>query len=920
MKVRMSRPPMYTMRRGRRALGKPRWELLDQIGSAPTVRAAAGVATRGAVEMLGAQSASAIVFDDARRQAFLVAAYPDAPAIRLLDYDALRRAAREGALDNDDSVTLFVALGDVDDPIGVLQFDRSADREGWKADDRRGLAALSRQLGNQLEQTRLRAMLRSQQQVLDQRSVALDDLIHIRDQMRLHLDPHRLLQEFALIVHRRLDRVPTLLLLVDDDGHSLQVAGAAGVEPELVARWTTSPPNWAIMAPLLQVRYRRANSYVVPREVADPILPLGGDVLLLPLLSREDRIQGLLAIESRVVRALDETLQLLEVFTSQVAVALENSRLYASQHERANELEALYETAVVLSSQLDLTKVLQMIVERAVQLVGADTGALYLLPAGAQELVLSVLYGLPESFRGMRLKVGEGLAGRAAETGRVQVTAHYRDWEGRAEQYRDEHFYAVLAVPLFEEGRVVGVLDLLHEAPGTQFQERDIHVAKLFAAQAAVAVRNARLYGEQSHRTAQLQLINQVSQRLPQSLQPDELMQQVVTLIRNAFGYYVVALGLVEEDILVFHTCAGDVDSLLPDAIRVPLRETSICSSAVQRGQSMLVADVRLDPRYRPVAGLERTRSELAIPLKTRDRVLGVLDVESADVAGIRPGDVQALETLADQIVVALTNARLYASLEQRNEELQQVNRVKTEFFANMSHELRTPMNSIIGYTDMLLEGVYGALPDPAFDPLGRVKRNAVALLEQINDLLDLSKIEAGRFVLEAQSFLFGDLIASVTEAIEPLARQKGLRFAVAVDDAVPRMMVADSSRLRQILVNLLGNAVKFTRSGSVELLCSLEDEAELPVGVGPAVVYRVRDTGIGIASDHVDFIWDAFRQVDGSVSREFGGTGLGLAIVRRLVDLMGGSVAVESKPGEGAIFTVKTPMVLPAPIAFEAL
>jgi signal transduction histidine kinase len=414
-----------------------------------------------------------------------------------------------------------------------------------------------------------------------------------------------------------------------------------------------------------------------------------------------------------------------------------------------NDLAALYETAVALSSQLDLPPLLEAIVERAVRLVGADTGGLYLISPGASELELSVLYRLPQTFRGMRLKLGEGLAGRAAETGQVQVTADYTTWEGQARQYREQPFHAVLAVPLFEDGRVAGVLDLLYETPGAQFQERDIHLAKLFGAQAAVAVRNARLY----------------------------------------------------------------------------------------------------------------------------------------------------------------------ASLEQRNMELQQANRVKTEFFGNMNHELRTPMSAIIGYTEMLIDGGYGPMNDQALDSLHRIKRNAVELLGQINTMLDLSQIEADRLLLDPQSFLFHELIATVSEAIQPLAEQKGLTWNVTVDDSVPRIMVGDWVRLRQILVNLLGNAAKFTWTGGLALRCRIEPEAHLPRYHGPAVVYEVADTGIGIAHDQLEIIWDAFRQVDGSESRPYGGTGLGLTIVQRLVALMGGSVTVASELGQGTTFTVMVPLILPPPL-----
>ena len=777
------------MRGARHGIRKPRHALpsgglslsqfavvVSVIAAAPNADAALAAVVRGAAELFHARRCTVVLHPSPDRSARLVAQYPPSPPgspagpATLSDAVLRQRVAGEArpliARPDGGQIPDEIRgwMGDHRLRLLVLApFFAWGTARGWLVIEserppafeeevgRTVTQALAAQAGQILSSLRLAAIIRAQQEQLRRQTAVLDDLIKIRDQMRLHLDPNRLLHELAVMVSRRLDNARTLLLLVGEDGHRLLVAGAVRIEPALIEQWATEPPRWAGVAPLMDQSFKRSHAYVVPAELARRVLPISeSDLLLLPLLSREDRVLGFLAMEAPAARRLDDVLQVLEAFVIQAAVALENSRLYATQHNLAIELSALYDTAVALSSQLDLPVVLETIVQRAVQLVRADTGALYLLQPEVNELELTVVYNLAFELRGARLQLGEGLAGRAAATARTQVIGDYGTWEGRSTKFESAGFHAVLAVPLLEQGEVVGVLDLLHQVPGVQFEERDIYIAKLFAAQAAVAVRNARLY----------------------------------------------------------------------------------------------------------------------------------------------------------------------ASVEQRNVELQQANRVKTEFIANMSHELRTPMNSIIGYTDMLLEGAYGALAPNALDPLHRVKRNAVDLLGQINDLLDLSKLEAGHFVLEPQIFLFADLLLSVTEAIEPLARQKGLSWTASVDAGVPRMMVADSGRLRQILVNLLGNAVKFTRAGSVELACSVEPGMpHQGLGVA-ALVYRVRDTGIGIAGDQIHLIWDAFHQVDGSASRGFGGTGLGLTIVRRLVGIMGGSIDVQSQLGQGTTFTVRIPIVLPQPDA----
>jgi signal transduction histidine kinase len=284
-------------------------------------------------------------------------------------------------------------------------------------------------------------------------------------------------------------------------------------------------------------------------------------------------------------------------------------------------------------------------------------------------------------------------------------------------------------------------------------------------------------------------------------------------------------------------------------------------------------------------------------------------------VSGLRPGE-GWLDARCGECSLGQVNASLVAELRAANERLRARNlqleaqeaalrkaaAVKSEFLANMSHELRTPVNVIMGYTSLLREHIYGPLTPEQEQALARSLGSSQQLLDLINDVLDLAKIEAGGMSVTLEAVPLVPLVEEVSASVAPLLRQKGLRYHVEIDAAVPSAH-CDRARLRQVLLNLLSNAVKFTPSGSVEVRIA-------PAPADGFVEFRVTDTGIGIGAEHLATIFEDFQQVDPSLTREQGGTGLGLAITRKLLGLMGGSIGVESQPGVGTTFTAVVPGV----------
>jgi signal transduction histidine kinase len=287
------------------------------------------------------------------------------------------------------------------------------------------------------------------------------------------------------------------------------------------------------------------------------------------------------------------------------------------------------------------------------------------------------------------------------------------------------------------------------------------------------------------------------------------------------------------------------------------------------------------------------------VPLVAADRIFGATVLQRRAVGEFPEATVRLMQTLAAQSVLAIQNARLFREIAEKSEELAQASQHKSQFLANMSHELRTPMNAILGYTELMADGIYGELPPRAVGVLERVQNNGKHLLALINDVLDLSKIEAGQLALTLEDYALPDVVQSVVSATEGLATTKGLKFTADIMPGLPTGH-GDARRLSQVLLNLTGNAIKFTDKGEVAIAALAEDRH---------FVLTVRDTGPGIAPADHGKIFEEFQQVDSSNTRKKGGTGLGLAISKRMVEMQGGTISVESELGEGATFRVTLPI-----------
>ena len=333
---------------------------------------------------------------------------------------------------------------------------------------------------------------------------------------------------------------------------------------------------------------------------------------------------------------------------------------------------------------------------------------------------------------------------------------------------------------------------------------------------------------------------------------------------------------------------------------RITKGDNSALGQASIKGEPVQIADLSTLAEY-PLACVhqEGYRALLAVPLIHEDELVGGLVVMRKHAGTYPERAVNLLHTFAAQSILAIRNARLFEEIEEKGRQLAQADKHKSEFLANMSHELRTPLNAILGYTELILDEIYGEVPEKIEEVLKRLEKNGRHLLSLINDVLDLSKIEAGRFTLTLGEYSLIELIQTVYTSVDSLAAEKNLSMKMNLPEKLP-IGRGDDQRLTQVLLNLVGNAIKFTDQGEVCIEAQVEDDHFL---------VSVADTGPGISEDDLSTVFREFHQIDGSSTKQKGGTGLGLSIAKKIIEMHGGRIWVTSAIGRGSIFNFSVPM-----------
>jgi PAS domain S-box-containing protein len=461
----------------------------------------------------------------------------------------------------------------------------------------------------------------------------------------------------------------------------------------------------------------------------------------------------------------------------------------------------------------------------------------------------------------------------------------------------------IAILPLYSAGTWQGFI-AIHWDESHPFTEDEDNIFNrlLQSLSAIVTTRRANLLTMK--RASELATIAELSATTTQALQRDELLQLVVELTKSRFNYYHAHIYLLnmEKDYLVLAAGAGEAGATMKrSAHRIPAQhENSIVARAARTRTGVISNDVRQAAFFLPNPLLPETRSELAVPLIVSNELIGVLDVQSSEVDYFSFEDSRLLTTFADQIAVAVRNAEAFERERSTIERLREVDRLKQEFLANMSHELRTPLNSIIGYSEVLIDGVDGDLTEEAMEDVQAIYTSGKHLLNIINEILDLAKIEAGQMQLNMKTTNLQELLTEVVRSSQILVKDKTVEMIL--DEVSPIGMIhGDKIRLNQVMLNLISNAVKFTDKGHVRIAYGMD---------GQNIRVEVQDTGAGMKQSDLDVIFERFRQADGSSTRKVGGTGLGLAITRQLIQMHGGEIYVESQLGEGSIFWFTIPAI----------
>jgi signal transduction histidine kinase/HAMP domain-containing protein len=674
------------------------------------------------------------------------------------------------------------------------------------------------------------------------------------------------------------------------------------------SRWIVMGFAVGSIALALVLGYAISWSLIGPVKLMDSRLRLvaSGDLSQRVEVPNRDELGALAAQFNRMGSQLQESNAKQEERTRQLTEALE-------QQTATSEI-----LRVISRSHTDVQPVFDTIARSAVRLCDGLFSALFQFDGELIHLVAQHNF-TPEALEGVHC-IYPTRPTRALGTGRAilgHAVAHIPDVEADPEYQHQALSRAIghrssLSVPMLREGAPIGVIWVARAEAGP-FTDSEIELLNTFAEQAVIAVENVRLFKELEARTGeltrsveQLTALGEVSQAVSSTLDVETVLDTIVSRASQLAGADACGIYEYDEDVQLFHVRAThNFDSAIVARLRaMPLHKgEGAAGRATETHEPIQIADIAAlgayESRVRDLLIGAGYRALLSVPLLREEQIIGSLSLLRRVPGDYSREVIEVLKTFATQSALAIQNARLFREIADKSRQLEVASRHKSEFLANMSHELRTPLNAIIGFSEVLSERMFGELNDKQEEYLKDIHASGQHLLSLINDILDLSKVEAGRMELELTDFDLPVAIDNALTLVRERASRRGITLKLTGGGRVSSMR-GDERKIKQVLLNLLSNAIKFTPDGGrVEVAAARDSEA---------VEVSVSDTGVGIAPEDLEAVFEEFRQVGASAAKQEG-TGLGLALTRKFIELHGGKIWVTSQVGAGSTFTFTLPL-----------
>jgi signal transduction histidine kinase/ActR/RegA family two-component response regulator len=777
------------------------------------------------------------------------------------------------------------------------------------------------------------------EQVADQLSLALENA-RLIEQTRAQADELNILRQISLelaLEQRELASVIEIISrrareLLTSDGIAIWLWREADQALELSASFPVPQvdvPGFRVKRDedIAGIAFSRQKSQIVDDyptwsektdiKLINPVALSIQTAMAVPLIWQAQGIGVIVVYRSEVgYRYTPNDRHLAELLCAQAASVIQNAKLFEQSQQALEETETLYRASAELNaseSYMDLLNIL-----RKNTVLGTNSKEvsvhLYDRPWLGNDMpdwydLLAVWSLNPGSADQTMLRTSLSTIPSASQllhpTGPTVISDVTNDM--RLEAVTREHYLkryksrGLIFAPLVTAGKWIGHIQAIYNQP-IRFPESSIRRLNALSTQAAIVIQNMRLLEETRRRADEMQTAAEIARDSTGTLTLDDLLGRAVELIRERFNYYHVTIFLLDdmEDFAIIHAATGAAGKeLIQKQHKLAVGSNSIIGYVTRMGEPLVVNDVSQFPIHKFNPLLPETKAELGIPLKIGDRITGALDVQSIKINAFSNDDVAVLQILADQLAIAVENARAYELSIQAVEEMRKADQLKSQFLANMSHELRTPLNSIIGFSRVIMKGIDGPITEVQEQDLKAIYNSGQHLLNLINDILDLSKIEAGKMELSIENdVVVADVISSVLSTATGLIKDKPIELINELNADLPKVR-ADPVKVRQILLNLISNAAKFTDFGTITI-SAVEERDSLNNAL---VKISVADTGQGISSEDQSKLFLPFSQIDASPSRKTGGSGLGLSICRRLVEMHGGRIGLTSEVGKGTTF-----------------